>query len=931
MNAPGSAPFRLLPAAGACGLLLLAAVGTAPADASKELDRVARFIDDGDYRSAEIALKGVLQQDPGIVAARLRLADLYLQLGDGSAAEKEIRRAMKLGAEGADLALDLAEALLLQAEHQTALEQLDAIDPDAADRADLLALRGRALLGLAKLEEAESAFSAAIGLDPDHRIAGMGLARLSLLADDPATAASITDGLLAAYPDDVPLLLMRGEIDRKQGEQEAALQRFAAALKRQPDNLRALLAHATVLIALQRFDEARKDLDRIDEIAPDIVVASYLRGISAFYQQDWTAADRHLSRVLAAQPDHLQSLLLMGVVSYARDELQIAEGYLSRVLRALPENLQAAKVLAATRLKLQEPRRAIETLEPFAEQRDPQVMALLGSAYMSAGDEEEGQRWLSRAVEAAPNVAALRTQLALTFMAAGQTGEAIDELEAAVDLGQDVLQADVLLVLALLKQGNYEAAIAASAALESRRPESPIPSNLSGLALMSQGRLDEARAKFARALEVDPQFITALINAARAHTAEGDLDAAEERYREALDQEPSNLPALLGLAGIAERRDDPEAVLTWLNRAQDARPSAVRPGLLLARAHMAQGDHLRALAIATDLSGRFPQNPDVLELLGRAQALTGDLAGAVRTFQNAVDLRPDDANLHYLLGGVYGQAQEHGAAVGALRRAVELRPADIEARVALASVLIAAQRSGEAVEVARSLQRDFADRAVGYRLEGQAQMTARDFRAALPPLEKALQTEPTTEAVMRLASVHGHVGSIGKAIDLIEHWSAANPEDLQVQTQLAMLLHGQGREAEAMAIYQRLYERGVANVVVLNNLAWILHKQGDEQALEVARVAYEQAPNRPEIADTYGWILYNSGETTEGLNILQQAHLAYPTQTEITYHVARALEGVGRTDEALMILRKLLRDYPNAPEAERARALVHKLAPADAG
>jgi hypothetical protein len=79
------------------------------------------------------------------------------------------------------------------------------------------------------------------------------------------------------------------------------------------------------------------------------------------------------------------------------------------------------------------------------------------------------------------------------------------------------------------------------------------------------------------------------------------------------------------------------------------------------------------------------------------------------------------------------------------------------------------------------------------------------------------------------------------------------------------------------------------------------------------------------VADTYGWILYHSGEREQGLNILQQAYLAFPSQTEIGYHVAVALEGLGRQDESVRVLRRILRDDPKAPHAKAAQTLLDKL------
>jgi predicted Zn-dependent protease len=93
----------------------------------------------------------------------------------------------------------------------------------------------------------------------------------------------------------------------------------------------------------------------------------------------------------------------------------------------------------------------------------------------------------------------------------------------------------------------------------------------------------------------------------------------------------------------------------------------------------------------------------------------------------------------------------------------------------------------------------------------------------------------------------------------------------------------------------------------------------------MARRAYEAAPNRPAIADTYGWILFRAGQKDSGLSILQQAYLGDPTQAEIGYHVAVAMSETGRADEAAKILRRILRDNPDFPQAKESKALLEKL------
>lgn len=909
------------------GLVLYTLAMTPLAAGASELDKAQAFFDGGDYNAAEIELKNLLQSDPSLLDARLLLGRVYLRSGKGAAAEKELRRALDIGADPAALRFDLVEARLQQQKFRDVLDSLDVDSLPAGDHARALALRGRAHLGLGELEPAKQAFADAVALDPDDREAAAGLVQLALLSGDIATADAASGQLVGRYPNEPDVLLLRAEVDRRAERPEAALERFGEVLALEPENLRALLGRATTLVSMQRFDEARADLAQVDEIQPNIVIASYLRGVMSFYGRDWETAGEHLQLVLGAQPNHVQSQLLMGIVSYARDDLQLAQEYLSRVHATLPENAQAAKVLAATLLKLREPQQAVEVLEPMVDGGDPQTMALLGSAYMLAGDQAKGQEWLSRAVEEAPDIAALRTQLALTLIARGDMGGAIDELQSAVDLGQEVLQADVLLVLAKLKEQRYDEAIAASEALEARRPESPVAFNLTGLALLAQGKLDEARTRFEKALAVDPEFTTALINLARVEVAGDDIDAAERQYRRALSQDPKNLAALLGMAALAELRQDEAGIIEWLNKAQDANPTASQPALLLSRYYIDREEYLKALTVANDLTTRFPDNADALEMLGRAQTLAGEPGNAIRTFDQILERTPDDSRIHYLKGGAQWKNEDLAAARGSFERAVDLSPNFVDARVALASVLVDLEDYQAALETARGLQMDFPKRPLGFRIEGAVQMAARKPDAAIEPFKQAVAVAPMGRYVRQLAEAYSRAGRPTDAIAALEDWAGREPQDLGSQAMLAMLLHGEGMEDRALPIYERLYAAGLQNVLVLNNLAWILHERGDARAAEIAAKAYEQAPNRPEVADTYGWILFNSGEQNKGLSILQQAHLAYPTQTEIAYHTAVALSDVGRTSEALPILRRLLRDHPTSAEADAAQALLDKLEP----
>jgi putative PEP-CTERM system TPR-repeat lipoprotein len=921
-----SQPSRAFRRALVSVLVALATLGPFALAGDIDLNKARDSFDKGDIKTAGIELKNALQKDPGNAEARLLLGELYLKLGNGAAAEKEFRRAQELSTDPMRWRVPLAKALILKGEYAEALTRLEgATDLPPQEQAAVWAQRGHAQLGLERPQQAQEAFDTAVQLDPNQTSAIMGLIRLALSAGDETRATKLTDDLISRRPDDTDAIFIRAELYRKNGNNEQAAKLFSRVIELDPGNARAYLGRATTLIGRQKLDLALADLNAADAIQPDVPMAQYLRGVMDFQNKQWDQAAERLQKVLAAVPSHLQSKLLLGIIRYSKNDYEIADEYLSAVVAAMPDNVEARKVLGAARIKMHEPAKAIEALLPGAGTNDAQLLALIGSAYMLKGDREQGQEWLNRAVEISPDVAALRTQLALSLLAGGQTDKAVTELQSAVDLGQDILQADVLLVLAHLKNGRFDEALKTSTALEERKPDNPIAYNLSGLAYLSKGDLVNAGERFKKALAVDPSFTTAELNLARIDVASNAIDDAEARYKRVLQNSPKHLGAMLGLAALAERRNDLAEAARWLEAAQEADPTATQPGLLLVRLHITRTDYAKALTVATDLSGRFPKNDAVVQMLARAQTLGGQVDTAIRTFDQLTAANPKDPLLHYLAGGAKWKAGNQAVAAESFRKAIALKPDFVDARVALASVLLEARNYNKAIEVARGLQKDYPKSPLGFRLAGTIQSQAGQTKEAIASLEAAMKLADDSATARQLADAYMKAGLGTNAIDLLKDWVGKHQDDRAAIASLAVQYQAAGQDAEAVKLYEQLYEGEKTNHVLLNNMAWIYHKMGDPRAEDIARQAYEADPNRPEVADTYGWILFNAGHKERGLSMLQQAYLAYPSQTEIGYHVAVALSTMGRADEAVQILRKILRDQPAFPQASEAQELLKKL------
>lgn len=104
-------------------LLLMSGCGLAM-DNEDRLARGEQAYTDGDFRAAIIDAKDVLLDEPNNLRGRLLLGRASVEVGDGPAAEKELQRAIGIGASEVDVAAEMARALLLQGRFERVLNEV---------------------------------------------------------------------------------------------------------------------------------------------------------------------------------------------------------------------------------------------------------------------------------------------------------------------------------------------------------------------------------------------------------------------------------------------------------------------------------------------------------------------------------------------------------------------------------------------------------------------------------------------------------------------------------------------------------------------------------------------------------------------------------------------------------------------------------------
>ena len=919
-------------AVAAAGAVVLAVVSQiAIADTADDYLREAeQRLAEGEIKAAIIELKNALQADPSHVASRLMLGNLYLRTGDGPAAAKEFRRARDLGAAKKQWMPGFARALTLQGEFRKVIDEVSP-DPEmsAEVSAQLLALRGNAHLALREIEAAVKDYDAALELQGGNTMARLGKAQILLLEQRQDEALEQLNRVLADNPGHVESRLVRGDLMRRLKRLDDAAVDYRRAAQEAPSNPRALIGLALVHIAQNDVAAANEDLDALRRVTKGLPAVNYLQALVSFQEKDFDRASDELQALMRVAPGNLQAQLLYGIVSYARNEFTIADDYLTRVLASAPGNPQIVKLLGAARLKLREPQRALDVLAPTVtdETKDAQLLALLGTAYIQTGDNSTGAEYIARAVELDPDQALLRTQLAVAEIASGDTAGAISQLESAVALGQDVIQADVLLVLSYLNKREYDKAIAASEALEQRMADSPIPFNLTGLAYLAQRQFERARERFNTALQKDPDFAVARMNLARLALLEKKPLEAEKEYAAVLEKRPKHLGALMGMAALASAAGDAEGAEQWLLRANRENPTAVRPILILAERHLRSGEALKAINVLAGLSPEQGALPVALRLKGMAQLQSGDFASAVDTLSRLTEAQPSSIEGWFQLARAYAAAGNSGASRDSFKRAIDL---DAEHKtpvvwVGLGELELRDRRYQEALELAEQMKQHFPNSVYGYDIASAAYRGLGETEKSLQEGKAALEMDRNAKRVDTYARSLAAAGRLDQAVSLLDGWLAENPQDGVGWAKLGLIQQQRGLDDEALAAYEKSLETSQPDAVLANNMAWLYLDRNPERAVELATKAYELAPSRAEIIDTYGWVLFQTGRERDGLAALQQALVIAPRNPEIALHVAEALHQMQRDSEARPMLERVVRDHPNTEFAESAKRLLGRL------
>ncbi len=739
--------------------------------------------------------------DAQLVSEHLAAAAAHEEAGEAREAVLELRSALRLAPQDADINLRLARLSQRNGNLSDALfyfEEVRRLDPDDSEAAIGII----ALVQATDLERAREEADLLVEKDPTNPLAHLAASGVALVEED--VDAALTSALTAVEldPEAPAVHLQLGLVH------EANVRAHHMAKQNVPEDV-----YTSAIAAFRRT----RELATTEEEVPTRLRAwmeeaktyarwpghrEELRAVTAEAYEDLHGAEDQIRRVLVQASlglgrqlrdvELIRWSLERSVELDPRDfrawgDLALMEaqaedrgmGVLDRMIAQLPDD-GAAHALYARRLaQLGRAEEAIAYLEGAIGKLEASsadlghALARLANLQVGAGDLEAAAATRDRLDQEAPGSIHSFSARAVVAQAEGDTEAAREALQSWIEASESLVAMRMLGLLEL-QRGNAKAALeVADRSVEVARREGERQRPylcIRGMALMRLGQ----RQAGMRALALARRSAGAPVAGCR-------VAYAEALYASGRDEQA--FEALEPLVEQGQR----EAVLVFARREGENQPKR-------ARALLEQGLEAR------------PSDAVFLGRLVQMDLAEGDGEAAVARARAAAEAYPDSPGMNLILGRVLATTRANDEAVAVLEKTLERWPSVPGTSASLLDLL---RRLGRLEEARDTFERLYAE---GSLAPGSQVMLARlrnrggDEAGAVELLEAALATEPDLTA----------------AANDLAYLLAVRGDDLERATELAQVARGQEPESPSIA----------------DTLGWVFQQRGLHNA---ALVQFEEA------------------------------------------------------------------------------------------
>jgi tetratricopeptide (TPR) repeat protein len=546
-------------------------------------------------------------------------------------------------------------------------------------------LRGEVYWAAGQTNQAESAMSKAIDLNPALPNAYMALSRLYIESHQvPQALARLT--ALVGKTNDVAAMLEIGELHQQAEQWDEARDAYQKLLDFQPKFIPAL--NNLAYIYSEHYGDLQKAVEmatRAHDALPDDPFVGDTLGWILYKQGQYARALNLLQESLEKQPGSPEVQMHLGMVYYMLGDEDLARLHLQQAVSSRADFPGKAETRQCLDLLAIDPATAtpaqIQMLQTRLQHNphDPVPLSRLAAIDERHGDTDKAADAYQKLIVEDPQNAKAMIKLAALYSGPlHDTRKALDLAKSAHQISPSDPRASAVLGELVYTTGDYPWAVSL---LEDAAPQLPNQTDVHyylGLAYYAVGRLSDADATMNDVVNAAPsssdayqakQFLA--FRSAASNPAHSTISDAQ--IRAALDKDPHYLPALMLSGLLSEQKSDYKQAGKTYEQILSEYPKftpAMRQLALLYTWH--SGDEARAYELGDKARVAYPDDLELARTLGILAYRRAEYQRSAQLLSDSSRQFNNDGQLFYYLGMDYYRLKAPEKSKQTLQRAIAL-------------------------------------------------------------------------------------------------------------------------------------------------------------------------------------------------------------------------------------------------------------------
>jgi tetratricopeptide (TPR) repeat protein len=347
----------------------------------------------------------------------------------------------------------------------------------------------------------------------------------------------------------------RGDASKNRGDWDRAIADYTAALREDPNNVRAYYGRGNAFRSKGDHDTAIADYTQAIRLDPNYTFAYYARGITYRAKGDNDRAIADHTQAIRLDSNYVRAYYGRGLAYYYKKDYDRAIADYTQAIRLDPNYAIAyyGRGLAYRGKGDNDTAIADYTQAIRLDPNDVDAYYGRGLAYRGKGDNDRAIADYTQAIRLDPGYVIAYVGRGNAYRDKGDNDRAIADHTQAIRLDPNYVIAYVGRGNAYRDKGDNDRAIADHTQAIALEPTASRYTNR-GLAYRGKGDPDRAIADYTQAIRLDPNYATAYYNRGGAYYAKRDYNRAIADYEAVLRINPNHANAKTGLENARKAR-----------------------------------------------------------------------------------------------------------------------------------------------------------------------------------------------------------------------------------------------------------------------------------------------------------------------------------------------------------------------------------------